>query len=128
MSQINKSVEEVTASVDFESAKQFNVDAEGHGWRISSSGYRAGSSDFVKAVALFQYGVGLPVDGRMSEKTVSALRFYKSLNYWQFTDQRVYGIPLAQTISLLEVNSKGGVFVLVLALSSIFLATYLFKK
>lgn len=128
MSQINKSVEEVTASVDFESAKQFNVDAEGHGWRIVSSGYRAGSSDFVKAVALFQYGVGLPVDGRMSEKTVSALRFYKSLNYWQFTDQRVYGITLAQAISLLEVNSKGGVFVLVLALSSIFLATYLFKK
>ncbi len=88
------SAEELAGMIDMPKATAYNSSHAGQGWSTVGD-VNASTSDFATIVAMFQYGLGMPINGMLTPDVVSALAAHQKTNIYGYADQRIYAISLA---------------------------------
>ncbi len=91
------SAEELAGMINMSKATAYNSSHSGQGWSTVGD-VNASTSDFATTVAMFQYAIGMRIDGMLTPNVAITLSQHQKTNIYGYADQRIYAIPLAVSV------------------------------
>lgn len=108
------SAEDLAAMIDMPRATAYNARQAGHGWTTLGD-VNASTSDFATLVAMFQYALGMRIDGMLTPNVAITLAQHQKTNVHGYADKRVYAISLSNSVVVKAGGSSGSLIAVGLA-------------